>query len=362
MPIYDLSFFEGTFTNIRSGYFMEKFDIVITWVDNNDPVWRAEKNKYSGEENKDDRDRRYRDWKLLKYWFRGIEKFAPWVDHIFFVTYGHLPAFLNTEHPKLRIVNHRDFIPGKYLPTFSSRTIELNLHRIPGLSENFVYFNDDMFLLKPTKDTDFFKKGLPRDIAILHADYIKGEDDDGNPISPEYYYATLIYNIVLINRHFNKKKTMLKHLSKWFNPKYGMKVFHNFLLFPIKKFSGLRSQHVPYSLKKSTFEEVWDKEESVLDKSCSHKFREPIDVSSRLFSYWQVAKGEFSPRSYKSGYIYAIRNNEEDNRKVYAEIANRKYQMICLNDHYSGDDFEGVKKRLQQAFEKVFPEKSSYEK
>ncbi|MBR6159158.1 MAG: Stealth CR1 domain-containing protein, partial [Lachnospiraceae bacterium] len=126
-----------------------KIDFVITWVDGNDPEWRKEKEKYSGKTTGDDREKRYRDWELLRYWFRGVENCAPWVNKIHFVTCGHLPDWLDTGHPKLNIVNHKDYIPEQYLPTFSCRPIELNLHRIPGLSDDFVYFNDDMFLLRP---------------------------------------------------------------------------------------------------------------------------------------------------------------------------------------------------------------------
>src|SRR5699024_690064 len=140
-------------------------DFVICWVDGGDPDWLKEKKRYSHDNNNDDRDIRYREWGIIKYWFRGVEKFAPWVNKIHFVTWGHTPSWLNVKHPKLNIVKHEDYIPSKYLPTFSSRPIELNLHRIKGLSEQFVFFNDDMFLLKPVKKEDFFKNGLPRDIA-----------------------------------------------------------------------------------------------------------------------------------------------------------------------------------------------------
>lgn len=95
---------------------------------------------------------------ILQYWFRGVEKFAPWVNRIYFVTWGHIPSWLNLSHPKLKVVRHEEFIPTDYLPTFSSHPIELNLHRIKGLSERFVYFNDDTFLIRPVLQEDFFQK------------------------------------------------------------------------------------------------------------------------------------------------------------------------------------------------------------
>ena len=113
---------------------MEKIDFVISWVDGNDKEWQKEREKYIVENNNDNSDVRYRNWDNLKYWFRGVEKFAPFVNKIYFITYGHLPEWLNVNNPKLVIVNHKDYIPEKYLPTFNSHTIELILHRIKVLS------------------------------------------------------------------------------------------------------------------------------------------------------------------------------------------------------------------------------------
>ena len=100
-------------------------DIVITWVDGNDPEWRSEKNKtrYDKEQlaETDDREERFRDWENLRYWFRGIENCAPWVRKVHFVTWGHLPEWLNTKHPKLNIVRHTEYIlilsPGLNVPS-----------------------------------------------------------------------------------------------------------------------------------------------------------------------------------------------------------------------------------------------------
>ena len=131
-----------------------KIDFVITWVDGSDPVWdmqRQETLRKQGifvDESLDNSTARYRDWDILKYWFRGVETFAPWSTKFILLTYGHLPKWLKKEHPKLHIVRHEDFIPAEFLPTFSSHPIEWNFHRIEWLTENFVYFNDDMFLIK----------------------------------------------------------------------------------------------------------------------------------------------------------------------------------------------------------------------
>ena len=124
----------------------EKIDFVIMWVDGSDPKWLQEKNKYSTNKiDVDDAINRYRDMGTLKYWFRSVEKYTPWVNKIHFITCGHLPDWLNTNNPKLNIVKHEDYIPKEYLPTFSANPIELNLHRINELEEKFVLFNDEIF-------------------------------------------------------------------------------------------------------------------------------------------------------------------------------------------------------------------------
>ena len=148
----------------------DKIDFVIIWVDGNDPKWQEEKRKYEKKDIlTDNRNIRYRDWDNLKYWFRAVEKFAPWVNKVHFVTCGQKPIWLNTDNPKLNLVNHRDYIDEKYLPTFNSNSIEINIHRIKKLSEKFVYFNDDMFITQNVKPELFFYKGKPCDVAVLNA-------------------------------------------------------------------------------------------------------------------------------------------------------------------------------------------------
>ena len=96
----------------------QPIDFVITWVDGSDPAWNKERMQYSESSKEDNGEERYRDWGLLKYWFRGVEQYAPWVRKIHLVTWGHLPKWLDTCSPRLHIVRHEDYIPREYLPTF----------------------------------------------------------------------------------------------------------------------------------------------------------------------------------------------------------------------------------------------------
>lgn len=143
-------------------------DFVIPWVDGSNPEWMASYAAYARQEDRrfNRKGERFRDWGLLRYWFRGVEKYAPWVRTVHFITNGQLPSWTNLHHSKLHFVKHSDYLPERYLPTFSANSIELNLHRIDGLSEQFVYFNDDMFLSAPVQPDDFFIKGLPSKIQF----------------------------------------------------------------------------------------------------------------------------------------------------------------------------------------------------
>lgn len=149
-----------------------RFDVVYTWVNGTDPRWKREKEywhqrwiaEHTGmdiveEEKPSDEsnaDNRFRDNEELRYSLRSIEMYAPWIRHIYIVTDGQIPSWLNVENPRLTIVKHSEIFPNQsHLPVFSSPAIESHLDRIPGLSEYFIYFNDDVFLGAPVYPEDF---------------------------------------------------------------------------------------------------------------------------------------------------------------------------------------------------------------
>ena len=342
----------------------KRIDFVITWVDDGDPLWNEERIKYTNKTKTggDQRKKRYRNWDNLKYWFRSIEKYAPWVNKVYFVTYGHYPKWLNLDNKKLVLVKHEDYIPEKYLPTFSNRAIELNLHKISGLTEQFVYFNDDMFLTNTVKPTDFFRDGKPCETAILNV-YCLGQQDRLNHeyTSIENVRATPIYDMLPINRNFEKHKSILKNFHKWYSFHYIGKAYRTLLLSPWKSFPGFVINHLPYSYLKSTFEEVWRKEEELLDLSCSHKFRVSTDVNQWVMNYWQMASGNFSPRNPQIGHYYGITDIDKA-RKCADSIKGQKYKIICINDEVIREtEFDAIKKVINGGFENLFPQKSSFE-
>lgn len=137
-------------------------DLVYTWVDGNDPVWREKRNKYmperptTGHVPNHINDARWRENNELMYSLRSVELYAPWINRIYIVTDGQCPKWLDRNHPKIRIVDHSEILPVDALPVFSSHAIESCIYRIPGLSEHFIYGNDDTFFGSPTQPEDFF--------------------------------------------------------------------------------------------------------------------------------------------------------------------------------------------------------------
>lgn len=334
-------------------------DFIITWVDGNDLDWQKEKAKYSDKKG-DQRNSRYRDWNTLKYLLRSVEKNAPWVNKVFLVTYGHLPSWLNVNNPKLVIIKHEDYLPKEYLPTFSSRTIDMNFHRIKELSEHFVYFNDDMILLKKVKETDFFKKGLPCETTILRPAVIKSNQFSANETTNQFYLAPII-DMSLINKYFKKHKAIIKNLLKWYSPIYGREVIKTLSMSIWNFFPGIREYHCCYSYLKETYSEVWKLEHDALDNVCKHKFRVNTDYNHWIFSYWQMVSGKFSPRSPKFGFAYSLNDNEKNNKKIYKEIKEKKYKMVCLNDSVSDANYQKIYEELKTVLEDILSEKSSYE-
>ena len=326
----------------------DKIDFVLLWVDGNDPEWQNEKNRY--EETKGDKKEiRYRDWDNLQYWFRGVERYAPWVNKVHFVTWGHIPKWLNTEHPKLNIVNHHEFIKRENLPLFNSCAIEVNLHKIPGLAEQFVYFNDDTFLTRPVKKEDFFKNGLPRDEAIPNPTPTISRIGVGCAISN---------NMEIINTTFDKRKLMKKNIFKWLHPAYKHKNIAFLCMLPWKHFACFATTHLPLSYLKSTFEEVWEKEEQVLEETSKSKFRSKDNVNQWVMRYWQLVKGRFIPRNINFGRSFMLKNN---NNEALKAIELQKYSMICLNDTVEIKDFKKEKELIKKAFDKHLSEISSFE-
>ena len=334
-------------------------DFVVLWLNSQDPEWQAEMVKYMPQYQtvqKSNAVARFRDWDIFRYWFRAVEKYAPWVRNVYFVTCGHVPSWLNLDSPKLRFVRHDQFIPKEYLPTFSCFPTELNLWRIDGISEHIVYFNDDMFLTRPVEKSDFFCNGLPRYPAIAMPAYPS--------MNMTAWTHNLFNNAGVINDFFNVSKCIEDHPEKWFSADYIAKQREwNLRAYQDGKIMGMLFYHLGVPYRCSTMKKVWEAIPERLDSSCRYRFRTMDDVFHQVFQLWEIMQGTFEPVS--SDYYGKAMNVSPENISDFEKyFFGEDCRMICVNDSegLSNEGFEFLNNYMKEQFEKKFPEKSSFEK
>lgn len=327
---------------------MCEIDLVIPWVDGDDPAWREEFSRYRIEAGMDGSTIRYRDWGTLRYWFRAVERFAPWARKIHLITWGHLPAWLETDHPKLHIVRHTDYIPHEWLPTFNSNVLELNLWRIDDLAEHFILLNDDTFFTRPTTAEDFFREGLPCDMARLSV------------VRPSSVAPTILNNLELINA-LHPRKALNRNWRKWFAPCYGVgNLLKTLTLLPWSFFPAFYDSHQMQPYRKADFRRAWELWGKELSDTSSHRFRSTSDLSHWLIRYDVLCRGEFAPRSMADCRMLTLTDSSVE--EIAHLIATGAQRLLCLHDSEEIQDFEAVCHQLQQGFEQLLPQKSSYEK
>ena len=308
----------------------EKIDFIVTYLDSEDTDWIKAKAENDGSDVVEalNSAARYRNLDNFQYWFRSVERYAPWVNKIHLVTWGHVPEWLNTAHPKLNIINHEDYIPEKYLPTF----------------------NDDMFLNADTKPSDFFVNGLPK----LQMMYM--------PIQAVEKFSTVLFNNMLV---LNSLEDSTKIFNKgMYSLKNGLfATATNLYLTPLlkyfNKFMGFYPDHLPNALLKSSMSELKESAPSFFDETSNNKFRTINDINIWLCQDYLRATGKFSPRnSFKFGQVLEIKDNQN-----YSSLLSSKYKIVCVNDGSEGvKNFDLEKERILETLEKKFPVKSKFEK
>ena len=326
-------------------------DFIVLWVDGNDLEWQEKKKRYSPAGTSDNSAARYRDWDNLKYWFRGVAKFAPWVRTVHFVTDDQVPEWLNVQAPRLHLVSHRDYMPEQALPVFNSNAIEVGMHRIEGLAEHFVYFNDDLFLVAPIKPGYYFTDGLPVDMA--------GLTRAGTPSAANVFARIQQNNYRVINARYSKAEVLKKHGGKWLKPSYGKTFVRTLLNLGRKDLSGLVIPHLSVPYRKQDWERVWAYCGEQLRDTQFHRFRDAGDLTHFLFRFWRMCEGDFSARR-SLGRYYSL--TEKELPRIVTAIKKQTYPEVCLNDCWTNGDFEGAKETLNAAFETILPEKCEFER
>lgn len=326
-----------------------EIDVVIPWVDGGDPAWRQARCAARGTDAGD--EHQYRDWGLMRYWFRGLEQNAPWVRRVHFITWGHLPPWLDTAHPRLHIVRHEDYLPEAYRPAFSSIPIELNVHRIDGLAEQFIFMNDDLFFLSPLSQEEYFRDGLPCDALVTCPITERCTDGFGH---------LLWNNISTINRHFSPAACAQKNPEGWFGDAYPEPICEdNRQACRWRRFMGFGWEHSANPALRSVCEQVWREEKYLLDASSRSHFRSGGEVTNWLFRYWQLASGQFVPHMQQGRRFVTVGAPEEELRDA---ILSADTRVLCINEDQADFDFPSRAAYIRALFQRRLPEMCSFEK
>lgn len=163
---------------------------MYTWVDGAAPGFQETLAAAIGEGRDEYRrnavlPRRFRDNGELRYSLRSLEAHAPWIRNVYLVTNGQVPDWLDLANSRLRLVRHDElFERPDQLPTFNSMAIESVLHRLPGISRLFLYFNDDVFLGRPLREMDLMTRNrVPRSFVVrYHSIAADSKTGSGRPV------------------------------------------------------------------------------------------------------------------------------------------------------------------------------------
>ncbi len=309
-----------------------EIDLVYLWVDGNDPVWQAKRSAVidNSEVNSTNGKCRFANNDELMYSLRAVEMYAPWIRQIFIVTDNQVPSWLDTTNPKVHIVDHREIMPEESLPCFNSVLLEHFLHQIPGLSEYFLYANDDTFINKEVSPSDFFTpEGLP--IIRLRR-------------KPFRRIRWFLKKAVL-RKSLDNFKVTLELASKIIKDKYGT------------YYTDVPHHNIDAYLKsdcKRVAEEVLREE---FKADMTHHTRTDDDINRVVYAYISISE--------KRGILQHVTENISLCMGIYHknyEDKLKKYNpmFFCLNDSEFATDDD--RKRATAMLNKRFSEKSQFEK
>ncbi|WP_460855846.1 stealth family protein, partial [Nocardiopsis coralliicola] len=315
-------------------------DAVYTWVDGDDPEWQAKRDRHlggSGELNPTSASSsRYTARDELRYSLRSLEMYAGFVRDVYIVTDGQCPPWLRATARqvqartgrRVRVVDHKEiFADPSVLPVFNSHAIETQLHHIEGLSEHYIYLNDDMFFGRHTTPTTFFH---PNGIAkVFPSPFQFGL---GAPLLDDQPVDVAAKN----NRRL---------------------LAADFPAFPTHKF-----KHAPYPQLRSVLEELEAHYPAEFARTAASRFRRPEDiaVASSLHHTYALLTGRAVPSKVRSAYVN-LADREGLAGAFAALLHNRHPETICTNDTSPVEDEEYTARQLRAFLDAYFPFPSSLE-
>ncbi|MDE6810484.1 MAG: Stealth CR1 domain-containing protein [Muribaculaceae bacterium] len=341
---------------------MEEIDIVLPWVDDTDPEWKLEREKYisSFTEKRKNLAHYFRDWDTLRYVFRGIEKNMPWIRYVHFITCGHLPSWLNSEHPQIKIHIHKDFFSREsVLPTFSSHPIEMNLSYIPDLAEKFVYFNDDTLVVKKITPERFFRDNRLVDYLVLDLPRY-GWIYDHIRIKDSYGYICK-NDIDLVNEKYPLCNLAKQKPGLFFDESYSRADrLRNKVFTTLNYYKWIKLNHNPQAFLLSSVNECVDDFKDKIDQTSKNRFRTSDDVNQYLYRFYNLFRGNFIPHYFNDDFCLVLSSVKRYKRE--RENLFRK-TFICVNDSpfLEADEYPELKELVDKDLSNLFPSKSSFE-
>lgn len=312
---------------------LKDIDLVYMWVNGNDPEWQKKHQKFANRTSTDPSilcKGRYAENDELKYSIRSIELYAPWIRKIFIVTDHQTPEWIDLSNPKIRIVDHSEIMPAESLPCFNSSVIEHFLHKIPGLSEHFLFSNDDMFLNRPVSPQDFFTpEGYP--IVRLKRKPFR---------RIRWWYRDKVSKRPLMNY-----RKMIVHSSELVNKLYG--VYYN----------GLPHHNIDAYLKslyQQTMEVTLHDEVQANNKN---RLRSDEDIHRSVITYLSLAEKKGRKRYVTDKESMILKIHREDH---YDFLKKYNPMFFCMNDSENAKDSDREAAKI--FLKERFPEKSSFEK
>lgn len=274
-----------------------KIDAVYLWVDGSDPQWIAKKSRLQGDGPQDhgSAPSRFMSRNELYFSLRSLVQHAPWVNRIWVVTDEQTPE-LGELADRVTVIDHKDFIPSEYLPTFNSHTITANLHRIPGLTEHFLYLNDDIFF--------------------------------GRNLHPGIWFDTLGRSVIRYTRtltpgfsaHGKDLIQVIRHNTVRLAHSRGLRVTTRSI------------QHGPHPMQKTIMEKLWKEFSVDFDTTCRNSFRSETDlVPEWIHNFAAISAGRGLVGG-KLTYNYIAINAKSSLPRILALFFRRVPSVLCLND------------------------------
>lgn len=308
-------------------------DIVYTWVDGSDELFLKEKNMWSSDVKSRDAisNSRYDDNQELKYSLRSLDLYFPQFRNVYIVTRDkQIPSFINRNHPRLKIIHHSSIMPKTSLPTFNSVSIESCLHLIPGLSENYLYFNDDVILMRHLSRSYFFDSNNTPVTYIDKKDFSK----EIPPVVPEYTFESMVsWNLALLKQLFDIDEQGVNH-------------------------------HVPVACRKSWDSEILSRIHPELVNHTIHsKFRKTdnIALTSVIRPLYYECKKHSPNKKPMNAFLDFRKGSVEEFEKVLNEVcSSTEIDVMCMNSYPEIDEKQSGK-IFYNLMESRFPHKSRFE-